>query len=290
MKFRAPALLAPALLLVLFVALPAGLHAQATKIFVASTGSDANDGSRGNPKRTFQAAHDAVAAAGQIVVLDTSGYGALTITKSLAVTVPPGVNGFVTVSGGAPGIVINAGAADSIALRGLIIEGGGANQSSTSNGIEVNSAASVTVEDCTVRNFFSGIFTVNNGNLYLRRCTLRGCDAGLDLEPGNADSRAATIAESCRFEQGPSLGLFVSPSAGGNADVTLRNCVISGSNVGIAAVPSNAVAVVRVDNCRIVDNDTGISTSTGGQVFSRGNNTLENNSLGNNFPATYSAK
>ena len=46
------------------------LHAQAlSKIFVASYGNDANDGSRGNPKRDFQAAHDAVAAGGQIVVL-----------------------------------------------------------------------------------------------------------------------------------------------------------------------------------------------------------------------------
>ncbi|MBV9126632.1 MAG: hypothetical protein JO117_00960, partial [Verrucomicrobia bacterium] len=68
-------------------------HAQSTKIFVASYGNDASDGSRGSPKRNFQAAHDAVAAGGEIVVLDTAGYGALSITKSVAVTVPPGVNG-----------------------------------------------------------------------------------------------------------------------------------------------------------------------------------------------------
>jgi hypothetical protein len=45
------------------------VQAQATKIFVASFGDDANDGSRGAPKRNFQAAHNAVAANGQIVVL-----------------------------------------------------------------------------------------------------------------------------------------------------------------------------------------------------------------------------
>lgn len=71
-------------------------QAQLTKIFVASFGNDANDGSRGAPKRNFQAAHDAVAAKGQIVVLDTAGYGALNITKSIEVTVPPGINGFAT--------------------------------------------------------------------------------------------------------------------------------------------------------------------------------------------------
>jgi hypothetical protein len=49
------------------------LHAQATKIFVASYGNDASDGSRASPKRNFQPAHDAVAAGGEIVALDTAG-------------------------------------------------------------------------------------------------------------------------------------------------------------------------------------------------------------------------
>ena len=72
-----PCLLYPLLLSALVTFAPAPLHAQtATKIFVASFGNDANDGSRGSPKRNFQSAHDAVAAGGQIVVLDTVGYPA----------------------------------------------------------------------------------------------------------------------------------------------------------------------------------------------------------------------
>ena len=45
--------------------------------------ADTNDGTRGAPKRNFQPAHDALAAGGQIVVLDTAGYGALTIDRSI---------------------------------------------------------------------------------------------------------------------------------------------------------------------------------------------------------------
>src|SRR3954468_23311892 len=93
--------------------MPAALLAAPSKIFVASYGNDANSGSPASPKRSFQAAHSAVANPGQIVVLDTPGYGPLTITKSVAVTAPPGVNGFVSVTGTSNAIQILA-AADAV--------------------------------------------------------------------------------------------------------------------------------------------------------------------------------
>ena len=104
--------------LLALVMTPPLLRAQtATKIFVASFGSDANDGSRGAPKRNFQAAHDSLAVAGEIVALDTAGYGALSITKSLGITVPPGVTGFITTTSGSAAVTINAPSA-AVTLRG----------------------------------------------------------------------------------------------------------------------------------------------------------------------------
>ena len=109
--------LGPFLFLGFLACTPATLHAQLPKIFVASFGNDANDGSRGNPKRNFQAAHDAVAAKGQIVVLDTAGYGPVNITKSIGIIVPLGVTGFITVTGnGAKAINIAAAVTDVITL------------------------------------------------------------------------------------------------------------------------------------------------------------------------------
>ena len=131
-----------------FAATPA--RAQATKIFIASTGSDFNDGSRAAPKRGLQAAHDAVAPGGEIVILDTAGYGPLTISKSVAITVPPGVNGFVTVPSGSNGIMIFAGVNDKISIRGLILEGGGA-ANNDGVGIMVSKGAlDGSWEDCTI--------------------------------------------------------------------------------------------------------------------------------------------
>src|SRR3954451_7005109 len=92
----------------------AAIQAAPTKIFVASYGNDANSGSPASPKRGFQAAHDAVAAGGQVVALDTAGYGALSITKSVAVTVAPGVTGTVTTTGSANGVTINVSGSDGI--------------------------------------------------------------------------------------------------------------------------------------------------------------------------------
>ena len=271
----------------------ATLHAQTPlpKIFVASTGNDANDGSRGSPKRNFQAAHDAVAPGGQIVVLDTSGYGALTITKSISITVPPGVNGFVTITDpNASGIIINAGASDVVSLRGLIVEGGGSG--SFGNGIVANTVGSLAIEDCTVRNFNEGIyvFSTTAAKCYVHRCTVRGCQDGLILL-ANSSVAIIAVATGCRLEQNSAFGAVAGLNSGsGSVDLTLADCVMAGN--GAAGVSSQAAAtvVVRVDNCRITSNKFGASSVFGGQILSRGNNTLEHNPNGNTFPATYSAK
>src|SRR3954469_4575241 len=109
-----------ALILSLVVGGAAVAQAAPAKIFVASYGNDANSGSPASPKRAFQAAHNAVAPGGEIVALDTAGYGALTINKSVSVIVPPGVTGFVTISGPGIGITINAATTDVVSLRGLV--------------------------------------------------------------------------------------------------------------------------------------------------------------------------
>ncbi len=275
---------------------PEAVHAQATKIFVASTGNDANDGSRGNPKRTFQMAHDAVAAGGQIIVLDTSGYGPLNITKSLAVTVPPGVNGFITTSGSSTAVTINAASTDVVVLRGLILEGGGASVNG-SLGISAPTVGTLTVQDCTVRGFQSGVscFAAVNEVINVFNCDLHNCGEGIFLVNKFGTGQAATAITAsvvgCRF-WGNAFSGINTLGQNGSVDVTLADCVITGNLFGLRSqtLGGSNTCVVRVDNCRITGNGTGISTTNTGQVLSRGNNTLEKNPQGNTFPGTYSAK
>ena len=294
MKFPPPRLLtrcAPlALLLLGALTLPAALHAQApTKLFVASTGNDANDGSRGSPKRNFQAAHDAVAAGGQIVVLDTAGYGALNITKSVAVTVPPGVNGFVTVSGDNSGITINAGAGDVVALRGLIVEGGGSGNSGL--GISAVTVGNVSVVDCTARSFATGIGVAPTtaGKAYVHNCEVRGCANGLLINSGSQLGSVIALVTGCRLEQNQ-FGLNASnPNSSASVDVTLVDCALAG-NTAYAVTAFATGCLVRADNCRITGNAGGVSVGNGAQVLSRGNSTVEKNTTGNGFSGPYSAK
>jgi len=56
-----------------------------TRVFVAAQGLDSNPCTFAAPCRTFQHAHDVVAAAGEIDVLDPAGYGALTINKAISI-------------------------------------------------------------------------------------------------------------------------------------------------------------------------------------------------------------
>jgi hypothetical protein len=57
------------------VAVPSPPPPPAARTFVASTGSDSDPCSRVDPCRTFQAAVDATAAGGEVVALDSAGFG-----------------------------------------------------------------------------------------------------------------------------------------------------------------------------------------------------------------------
>src|SRR5262245_12451548 len=117
-------------------------QAQPARVFVAAQGNDANPCTFASPCRTFQRAHNAVAAGGEIDVLDPVGYGALIITKSISIQ-GHDFSG-ISVAPGGTGITINTGATDIVNLRGLIIEGAGIGQ----NGIVFNGAGSLTIESC----------------------------------------------------------------------------------------------------------------------------------------------
>jgi hypothetical protein len=276
-----------------FVAYLAGasgaLHAQATKIFVASFGSDANDGSRGSPKRNFQAAHDAVAASGQIVVLDTAGYGALSINKSVSVTVPPGVNGFVSITGDNNAITVNAATTDRVVLRGLVIEG---NTQSGGVGIRGNSVGTLIVEDCTVRNLEAGVFFVvaNNARLILHNCVVRDCLGALFANTTAAVTLNGSLT-GCRIEQN-TTGVAAGGVASSVIRVALEDCIISGhQGNGIPyGIVAGAQATVIVSRCTITGNANGVRTSDNGVILSRGNNTLEKNAAGNFFQFSFNAK
>jgi len=173
----------------LWLILEAGpAQAQLSRTFVsAASGNDANSCDRLTPCRTFQGAHNKTNPDGEITVLDTGGYGALTVTKSISIVNGGGGEASVLVSGGATGIIINAGPASYISLRGITIQGIGFGGGT---GLIFNSGFSLMMENCVVRNHTGdGIdfFPVAGGNFSIVHTTVadNGGD-GIFLNPAGA--------------------------------------------------------------------------------------------------------
>ena len=74
------------------------LPAQAQRVFVSGTGLDSNPCTFSSPCRTFQHAHDVSPANGEIAVLDTAGYGVVTINKAISIVNQDGVEAGITTS------------------------------------------------------------------------------------------------------------------------------------------------------------------------------------------------
>jgi len=122
------------------------VFAQLQRSFVASYGIDANNCQRLTPCRSFAAAYLVTNAGGEIVPIDSAGYGGLTIGHALTITVPQGVHGAMSGT-----ITVNAGATDTVVLDGLKIEPGGG------NGIVVQSGQRVIIHAVRITGADTGV-------------------------------------------------------------------------------------------------------------------------------------
>ena len=97
------------------------------RTFVASSGLDTSAYSRTQPCRSFGVAIAAVVTDGEVIVLDSAGYGPATISKGVSIIAPAAVYAGITVTStdgfllNAPGAIIN--------LRGLSFTNLGGNRS-----------------------------------------------------------------------------------------------------------------------------------------------------------------
>ena len=288
-------------LLFLFSALAA--QGQAARTFVSSAGSDANDCSRSSPCRTFQRAHDAVTAGGEVVALDSAGYGAVNITKSVTIT-GEGVHAAATSPSGGGNVVTVNGAGITVLLRHIQIQSHPASAGGT--GIFARNFAALHVEGCTVRASSTGFQFLPNladgtpaRKLFIKDSIFRN-NGGSGILHSNA---AATGTLSATIER---TRIENNTFGGGEfrfAKVTLRDCLSSGN--AFTGILASEGAEVNVESCVSTYNgnhgmaafDGGIirvshSTATNNTQFgfrndgtstfeSRENSTVRGNALGN---------
>jgi len=286
--------------LALLLAFGAAANAQ-SRTWVSGVGDDLNPCSRTAPCKTFAGAFSKTAAGGIINVIDNGAYGTLTITK--AITVQSDENFAGVLSSGTTGFVINAGAADSVILRGLSIDG----QGTGIDGIRFLNGLSLTVENCEINRVTQkGIKFIPSGasQLYVKNTVIRNNNfasgAGIFIQPGAAGS-AEVVIDHVQIERN-AVGI----EADDRSKVSIRDSEVSrNSGDGIRAVSAGGVnnsvinvvsslvtfntgsgveadgvgAVLRIADTSIFNNGgTGISPVNGGVVNSFGNN----NNAGNN--------
>jgi hypothetical protein len=278
--------------------------ALAQRVFVSAQGSDGNPCSFALPCRTFQHAHDTVAAGGEIDVLDPAGYGMLTITKAVSIQ----GHGFagISVPFNAIGITINADAGDAIGLNGLIIDGGGNGQLA----IRFNSGKSLVITNSVARKLSGGVllystatttealsvsnsyFTQISGPAFqllgrssgavvghFDRVGIYQSNTGLVLDGGLGTGVHNVTLTDCDII-GPGLtGMWLlTDTSHAATTVMLTRTTLAHLDLAIDVNGfDGANATVRLAQSTITANNVGYKAAGGGLILSYGDNYIDNN-------------
>lgn len=255
-------------------------QAQFARTFVsAAAGNDANDCSRTAPCRSFQRAHGRTDADGEITVLDSGEYGAVTITRAISLVNDSGGEARILVPEGATGITINAPAAASVTLRGLTINGMGVG----STGLVFNSGAALTVTHCVVRGHMAdGIQFMPSGGstLAVAHALVMGNGGfGIVIQPSGAGSVKAEL-DHLELDNNGSAGLFVNgEDATGVVAAIMRETVAAGNEFGVFvnSTADRAAASLMVAGSVIANSRKGIVASGPAATLRIGGSTVTGN-------------
>jgi len=215
--------------------------AASQRTFVASTGVDTNPCTITAPCRGFATAVSKTNPDGEVIVLDSAGYGPVTVAQSVSIIAPPGVYGGISVFSG-NGITVS-GSGITVVLRGLTINGQGGGIS----GISFTQGTALTVEDCEIMHFSTGVdISAPNSRVGIQNTRTRdmtgygiyttgstlvsieGANVGAGISANNGS--LVTIANS-RVE-----GIHASSASGGYTDVLVTRSTISNADRGISVL------------------------------------------------------
>jgi hypothetical protein len=272
--------------------------AQATRTWVSGVGSDANPCSRTAPCQTWAGAFSKTAAGGEINALDSGGFGALTITKSITID-GSGVHAS-TLFSGTNGMTVNdalqpAPNTAEVTLRNLSFNGAGSPlgvdgvrflsgkrlsiencyiQGGSGDGIEVATPAgdfSLSVHNTTIENFGTngmnihpagGTFLVNISNSRINDIPASSALVLNGLIRAHVSDTVIT-----RTPMGAGVSVL------GGADVTLDHVRSTNNQFGVLVTGPNT-AVVRLKDCVLQGTSNSVSNAVGATVTPFSSNVL----------------
>jgi len=231
-------LAASGVLLLALLAPATALATTAQRTFVASNGSDVHPCSLSQPCRSFAAAIAKTSSDGEVIVLDSAGYGPVTITQSVSITAPAGIYAGVTVTSGegiavdGPGIVVG--------LRGLSI-----------NGLDI---------------MFSNVYAIrflHGARLWVEDCEITKLGTGISLEAANSGVSIRNV----RIHDNLDRGILVAITTGA-IQVSIVDSEIANqlTGVDVSAFPAT-LEQVTVAHSTLTRNDTAMDVG----AFATGN-------------------
>lgn len=221
--------------------------------------------------RTFQFAFNQTFPGGEIKALDAADYSPVTINRSVSISGVEGA-GIVRFTAG-NAITINAGATGVVSIADLTVDG--FNKTATT-GIKLNSAASLTIRNCTARNFSGpGIDLVPTTALRFLIADVVAADngsVGVHIFPASAAGSTRGVLDHVVAARN-NYGIFLDRPTGATVDVTAVDSVVSENSADGFYVA--LATTLRLSHSTVTKNNLG--TNIFGTAFSAGNNFFNGN-------------
>ena len=269
------------------IAVFAQLGNAAQRTFVSGFGSDADSCALSAPCRGFATALINTDPNGEIIVLDSAGYGPVTIDKSVSIVAPDGVYAGISVFSG-DGVIVSGSGID-VVLRGLTINGQGGNRGilytfgaslrisncvvshMSGTGVVIGWGGQVTIEDSLIRdNGFRGVDITLNPNVIVTRTTIeRNSGTGIVFNPSSTQASLTVTASDIARNSG--IGISVGPNSVLASFFVTYSTISRNGSSGIfldSGATSSPITAMLNDNT-IVQNDFGVlarSTAGAGAV------------------------
>jgi hypothetical protein len=278
-------------------------RAAAQRTFVASYGLPANTAfncSVVNPCRAFSEAIGVTVPGGEIIVLDSAAYGAVTIAQPVSIVAPAGIYAGISVFSGT-GIVVNAGSG-TVVLSGLTINGlGGA------TGIDFQSGSTLRIDRTVVSGFGAvgnfgvkaslgatatlviqdGVFAANDqGVAAATSAGLLAVEIDRTRFIGNTygavlRENVAGVVTGSSFS-GSYMGALAQPIVSGSSNkLTFRDCTFSTNQHGIVTGGfPGTTGVVQVTDSEVSENTTVGVIAQAQSTVTLSNTTVTRNATG----------
>lgn len=224
---------------------PVSAAAQNNRSFVATTGNDANNCSAAAFCRTFTAALAVTNPGGEIVVVNSGGYGPATINQPVTINAI-GIDASITQTASGQ-VAINITTTGNVTLNGLNLNGGGTGQA----GIDAGNVGFLRLYNMQIQNFTGPcVFFGSSGNMAMYDSKASDCLNGVVVNA--AGSRV--YVNNTAFDHNSTSGAIA--FAG---ELTVADSSAHSNGAGFTAAGGN----VALYNDRATFNGTGLAASAG---------------------------